>query len=172
MRLYPKQVNAIAREMVDKLVGAGDIEIEEGLESETVKDFEAILNEYVRAEKEVGQTTRKLLQARGWPSSRYAEARRAASEIRRVPLGEDAIAYIIEQILEFLMLSGRIAEVYAEDRVMRKRLAELMRRHLRLHEELDAEVRKRLKNVQEGTRDWEIAYSRTMEQLRRAKGLS
>ncbi|RLB58240.1 MAG: DUF507 domain-containing protein [Deltaproteobacteria bacterium] len=172
MKLYPKQVSAIARDMVEKLVAAGDIEIDEGLEGETVKDFEAILNEYVRAENEVGNTARKLLQARGWPSSRYGEARRAAAEIRRVPLGEDAIAYVIEQILEFLMMSNRIAEVYSEDRIMRKRLAGIMRQHLRLHEELDAEVRKRLKNIQEGTRDWEIAYSRTMEQLRRAKGLT
>ncbi len=171
MKLYKKQIPDIAREMVDGLVEAGDIEIEQGMEHETYRDFEAILNEYARQEREVAALAQKLLSARGWPSSRYPDARRDAASMKKLPLGDDAIEYVVNQILEFMMKSSRIAEVYSEDPPMRKRLAAVLRKHLQLHEQLDAEVRKRLKNLQEGTREWEVAYSRTMEQLRRSKGL-
>ena len=32
--------------------------------------------------------------------------------------------------------------------------------------------RLRLKHLQEGTRDWEIAYRKTLDEVRRAKGLT
>ena len=171
MKIYPKAVPAMAREITDSLVAAGDIELEEGLESEAAGDFEAILNEYVRSEREVCERANEVLASRGWGAGKYGEARRMAAASSKVPLDDDALDYIINQMLEFMLMSANVAEVYAEDRIMRKRIADIIRRHLKVHDELDGEVRKRLKHLQEGTRDWEIAYRKTLEEVRRAKGL-
>ncbi len=171
MKLFEKQLPALAREIVEALVQSRDIELEPGAQQETVLDMQAILAEYARTEREIGSAAKDLLAARDWHSDRYAEARRMAAAMRRVPLDDEAIEYVFGQMLEFMMMSSRVAEVFAPDNVMRKRISDILRRHLRLHEELDAEVRRRIKHLQEGTRDWEIAYSKNMEQVRRAKGL-
>ncbi|HUU04018.1 MAG TPA: DUF507 family protein [Myxococcota bacterium] len=171
MKIYTKTIPIIAKEIVDSLVGNGDIELEEGLEAEAPRDFEAILAEYVRSEREVCDYTTDVLASHGWGNAKYGEARRLAAANRKVPLDDEALDFIINQMLEFMLMSANIAEVYAEDRIMRKRIADIIRRSLKVHDELDVEVRKRLRNLQEGTRDWEIAYRKTMEEVRRAKGL-
>lgn len=171
MKLFEKQLPALAREIVEALVQAKDIELEPGAHQETILDIQAILAEYARSEREVCQTAKDLLAARDWPSDRFGEARRMAASMRRVPLDDEAIEYVFGQIVEFLMHSSRVAEVFAADNVMRKRISDILRRHIGLHKELDAEVRRRIKHLQEGTRDWEIAYQKNMEQVRRAKGL-
>ena len=127
MKLFPKMIPSIGKEIVDKLVASGDIEIEEGLEDEAPRDFEAILNEYARAEKEVCEYAKDVLASRGWPNAKYSEARRAAAASRKLPLDDDALDYVINQMLEFMLMSNNIAEVYAEDRVMRKKIADIIR---------------------------------------------
>ncbi|MBW1871301.1 MAG: DUF507 family protein, partial [Deltaproteobacteria bacterium] len=112
-----------------------------------------------------------VLNSRGWGNAKFSEARKIAATARKFPMGDDALDYVINQMLEYMLISPNIAEVYAEDHVMRKRIVVIMRRYLKLDDELDMEVRKRLKNKQEGTRDWEIAYRKTMEEVRRMKGL-
>jgi hypothetical protein len=171
MKLFTKQLPALAREIVEALQKAGDIEVAKGELPETVLDFQAILAEYARAEREVSAAARDLVAARGWGGERYAEARRMVAGLRKLPLDNEAMEYITRQMMEFMMISPRVEEVFADDEVLRKRIIDILRRHLDQHRELDEEVRKRLKHLQEGTRDWEIAYSRTMEQVRRARGL-
>ena len=171
MKLFVKQLPALAREIVEALQKAGDIIVAKGEMQELVLDFQAILAEYARAEREVSMAARDLQAARGWGSERYAEARRMIANLRKVPLDDDAMEYIARQMIEFMMISPRVEEVFADDPVIKKRIFDILRRHLEQHRELDQEVRKRLKHLQEGTRDWEIAYSRTMEQIRRARGL-
>jgi uncharacterized protein len=171
MKIYTKVIPTIAKEIVNTLVSNGDIEVEEGLETEAAGDFEAILTEYARKEREVSDYTSDVLSSRGWGNAKYGEARRMAAAGKKVPLDDEALDYIINQMLEFMLMSANIAEVYAEDRIMRKRIADIIRRYLKVHDDLDAEVRKRLRNLQEGTRDWEIAYRKTMEEMRRVKGL-
>ena len=40
-----------------------------------------------------------------------------------------------------------------------------------VEEELDAEVRRRIKNLEEGTSTWEVEYQRALEQIKRNRGL-
>jgi hypothetical protein len=39
-------------------------------------------------------------------------------------------------------------------------------------EELDQEVRERIRNLEEGTQSWELEYSRVMEQMKTKHGLN
>jgi hypothetical protein len=54
---------------------------------------------------------------------------------------------------------------------LRKKIAEILRKHMTVDADIDAEVRRRIKNLQEGTASWEIEYSKVMEQLKRAQKL-
>ena len=60
----------------------------------------------------------------------------------------------------------------AADNELRSAIAPLIRRQMSSGDELDAEVRKRIKNLQEGTQDWEIRYQQTLERLKVARGLT
>ena len=48
----------------------------------------------------------------------------------------------------------------------------LLRKHLEIEEAVEAEVRSKLKHVQEGSRTWEVEYRRIMGDIQRRKGLS
>jgi len=171
MKLYSKLVPAVARDIAKALIDAGDIEVEEEGFEAARQDFEAVINEYLRKEKELSDSTRDILASRGWSSSKYGEAKRIAAGSRGIPLGDEAVDYVINQMLEYMLISPNIEEVYAEDHVMRKRIVTIIRKYLAINEEVDQEVRGRLKHLQEGTRDWEVAYKKTLEQIQRAKGL-
>jgi hypothetical protein len=47
----------------------------------------------------------------------------------------------------------------------------VLKKHLDIEEELESEVRSKLKHVQEGSRTWEIEYKRLMGDIQRRKGL-
>jgi hypothetical protein len=171
MRLYAKLVPAVARDIAKDLIEAGDIEVEAESLDAARQDFEAVINEYLRKERELSDATRDILASRGWSSAKYGEAKRLAAGSRGVPLGDDAVDYVINQMLEYMLISPNIEEVYAEDHVMRKRIVTVLRKYLKINEEVDEEVRGRLKHLQEGTQDWEVAYKKTLEEIQRAKGL-
>jgi hypothetical protein len=69
------------------------------------------------------------------------------------------------------MHSANVDEVFAEDVELRRKMREPLRRQAALEEELQAEVRGRLKHVKEGSTMWEIEYRRMMEEIKRRKGL-
>jgi hypothetical protein len=69
------------------------------------------------------------------------------------------------------MHSANVAEVFAEDVVLRRKMREPLRREVTADTELEKEVRGRLKHVEEGSALWEIEYRRMMEDIKRRKGL-
>ncbi len=148
-----------------------DIEVEEKSIISARTDFEAIMNEYIRAERELSDMAKDIMASRGWSSSKFQEAKKIAANSRDLPLGEDALDFIINQMIEYMFISPHFDEVYSEDHVIRKRMVNILRRYLKMNQDVDDEVRNRLKHLQEGTRDWDIAYAKTLEEVKRAKGL-
>ena len=47
----------------------------------------------------------------------------------------------------------------------------VLRKHLAADEELDNEVRRRIKNLQEGTSAWDVQYGKIKEELQRTRKL-
>jgi len=82
------------------------------------------------------------------------------------------LPYLLEQLLTMLMHSQNIEEVFADDVTLRKKITKIMRKHLDVEGELDAEVRSKIKNLQEGTASFEIEYQRVMDELKRKKRLT
>jgi uncharacterized protein len=171
MRLYPKVIPAIAREVVQKLMQDGDIEVETLRIADAEMDMSAIMREYLANEERVNQATREALERRGYDHSRFAAVKREMAEVRGFKTGDEGIEYIINQMIEFLLISRNVEEVFAEDNTLRKKVFEVMKRHLDVDEEIDKEARARLKHLQEGTPAWDVEYQKTLDQIRRARGL-
>jgi len=94
------------------------------------------------------------------------------AEAKNIGLGGDAISFILNQIIVMLMRSPHVDEVFSEDDVIRRKAKKVLERHMAADEELDKEVRDQIKNLQEGTRTWEVEYQRVTEQVKRRRGIT
>ncbi|MBE2249163.1 MAG: DUF507 family protein [Myxococcus sp.] len=171
MRLYPKLVPLIAREIIDRLAKEKDIEVEAIRMSDAELDMSAIMREYLANEERVNQATREALERRGYDFSKFNQVKREMADVRGFKVGDDGIEFVINQMLEFLLISRNVEEVFSDDNQMRPKILQVMKKHLDVDEEIDREARGRLKHLQEGTGAYEIEYQKTLEQIRRARGL-
>ena len=169
MKLYTGKIPTIAEEMIRTLANDGDIEVGDAHESQL--DIEAILKEYVRLDRELTDKAKDMMEQKNLPYGQFGKIKRSLAEERQFALGEEATAWIANQILESFMASAHIEEVFADDVVLRKKVREILRKHMMVDEELDEEVRRRIKNLQEGTATWEVEYQKVLEQLKRNRGL-
>lgn len=169
MRLHSAKVPAIAAEILKGLLDAKDIETE--APAEVKADVEAVLEQYIRDEQAATERAKDLLASRGLPQTEFQRVRKLAAEEKGIKIGEDAIDYVLDQLVEMLMHSANVDEVYAEDYELRRKMREPLRRQVAEEQAFEQEVRGQLKHVQEGTGLWEIEYRRMMEDLRRRKGL-
>jgi hypothetical protein len=169
MRLYSAKIPKLAAEMVKALLVDSDIEAESPREVEM--DVEAVLNEYLKAEQAVGERAKELVAQRNLPQTEFGRIKKLVADERRLKIGEEAIDYLLDQLVEMLMHSANVGEVFVEDYVLRRKMREPLRRLAAEEEELQAEVRAQLKHVKEGSSVWEIEYRRMMEDIKRRKGL-
>jgi hypothetical protein len=169
MRLFSSKVPVIAAEVVRKLVAEKDLETESPAEVE--RDVEAVLNEYLRLEREVTTKTKELMDGRKLPPSEFGRVKKSVAEQRGLKVGDEVIDYLLDQIVEAYLYSNNVEEVFASDLDLRRKMAPILKRHMLVEDELDKEVRGRLKHVEEGTPAWEIEYGKTLELLKRAKGV-
>ena len=119
----------------------------------------------------LSERARDLMAERNLPPSELGRTRRLVADQRKIKIGDEAIDYLLDQLLEMLMHSNNVDEVYAEDYELRRRMREPLRRQEVEEESLQQEVRSKLKHVQEGTALWEVEYRRMMEDIKRRKGL-
>ena len=169
MRLYSGKIPLVGTEIVKTLMDAGDIEVTDRAEAEM--DVQAVLKEYVRLDRELTDKAKDLMEQRNLPYGQFGKIKRAMAEERQFALGEEATAWMANQILESFMASAHVDEVFSDDTVLRKKVRDVLRKHMAVDEELDQEVRNRIKNLEEGTQAWDLEYKRAMEQIKRKHGL-
>ena len=169
MRLYAGKIDTIAAEVINRLTTDGDLEVSDGREAQL--DVASVLKEYIRVDKELTERAKDILQIRGLPHSHLARTKRQLAEQKDFGLEEEAVSWITTQMLETFMQSRNVEEVFGEDVVLRKKIKEIVTKHMAVEEELDSEVRQRLKNLQEGTGAWDIEYARVMDQIKQKHGI-
>lgn len=169
MRLPASKLPDIASRIVSALLADGDIETESPKEVEL--DITAVLNQYVRDEQDVSDRAKTMMAARGLPQSEFSRMKRLIADQRQIKIGDDAVDYLLDQLVEMLMHSGNVDEIYAEDVELRRKMRGPLRDQLNAADDLQTEVRNRLKHVQEGTSLWEIEYQRMADDIRRRKGV-
>jgi|SRR5579859_1555023 len=169
MRLFSGKIPAIATEAVRALLTSKDIETERPKEVEA--DIASVLTQYLADEREVNERAKDVLERTGKPQSEYQRVRALVADEKGIKVGDDALDYLLDQVVEMLMHSNNVEEVFVEDVELRRKMAPAFKKHMAADSSLDAEVRAQIKHVREGTRDWEIEYARVLEQVKRKKGL-
>jgi hypothetical protein len=169
MRLYSARIPKLAKEMVAPLIKDGDIEAESP--SEVEADIVAVLNQYMRDEQAASDRAKELVAQRNLPPTEFGRIKKLVADEKKIKVGEDAIDYLLDQLVEMLFHSTNVSEVFVEDYVLRRKMREPLRRMSAEEDELQAEVRSQLKHVKEGSSVWEVEYRRMMEDIKRRKGL-
>jgi uncharacterized protein len=169
MRLYSGKIPTIATEVVRALLAANDIESESPRQVEG--DIAAVLTQYLSDEREVNDRAKDILERTGKPQGEYSRVRELVAEEKGIKVGDEALDYLLDQVVEMLMHSTHVDEVYVEDVELRRKMASVFKKHMAADSKLDVEVRAQLKHVKEGTRQWEIEYARVLDHVRRLKGL-
>jgi len=169
MRLYSGKVASIATEVVRALLASKDIEAESPKEVEA--DVESVLNNYLAMEKEVNERAKDVLERTGRPQSEYNRVRKLAADEKGIKIGDEALDYLLDQVVEIFQHSHNVEEIFAEDVELRRKMAPIFKKHMGVDDALDAEVRAQLRHVKEGARDWDIEYQRVLERIKRMKGL-
>jgi hypothetical protein len=169
MRLYSGKIPSVGAEIVKALVEAGDIEVVDRAEAEM--DVQAVLKEYIRVDREITEKAKDILQKKNLPYEQFGKVKRALAGEKAFGLGEEGLEWMTTQMIESFMQSPHIAEIFVDDGVMRKRMADVLKKHMQVDDELDEEVRRRIKNLQEGTSTWEVEYGKVLDQIKRNRGL-
>jgi hypothetical protein len=169
MRLYSGKVPTIATEAVRALLASSDIESENPREVEA--DVASVLKQYLSDEHDINERAKDILERTGKPQSDFQRVRALVADEKGVKVGDESLDYLLDQVVEMLMHSSNVEEVYVEDVVLRRRMAPIFKKHMAVDAALDAEVRGQLRHLREGSREWEIEYVRVLEQAKRRKGL-
>ncbi len=169
MKLFAGKVPIIAAETARSLIDDGDIESDSPEEVEL--DIQAVLKEYLRTDRELTEKAKDFCEKRGWPLSTHYKVKRKLAERQRFVIGEEAIDYIMDQIIGTFMHSQFVEEIFTEDHELKRKMKLIIKKHTEIEEEIDEEARSKIKNLEEGTRDWEIEYARAMDAVKRRRGL-
>lgn len=169
MRLYSTKIPLIGSEVVKALVDEGAIAVSDRGEAEL--DVQAVLKEYTRLDREITDRAKDILQQKSLPYEQFGRVKRSVAEEKRFGLGEEGLAWITTQLIEAFLNSPHVDEVFAEDNQLRRSMTNVLKRHMTADQELDAEVRRRIKNLEEGTSTWEVEYGKVMEQIKRNRGM-
>jgi hypothetical protein len=159
----------VGAEIVKTLTEAGDIEVTD--KSEAEMDVQAVLKEYLRLDREITDKTKDVLQKRNLPYEQFGKVKRALAGEKAFGLGDEGLEWMTTQMIESFMQSPHIAEIFVDDTVLRKHMVDILKKHMQVDDELDEEVRRRIKNLQEGTSTWEVEYGRVLDQIKRNRGL-
>mgnify|MGYP001816188673 FL=1 len=169
MRLYSGKIGPIVDDLVRELTAQNDIEVED--EMEVRMDLEAVLKEYVRRERQLIDESKDRMQREGLGYSKLGKMRQRVAKEMGFPQQDETLPYMIEQLLNMLFHSANVAEIYADDATLRKKMTPILRRHMEVETGLDAEVRSKIKNLQEGTAAFEVEYAKVMDQIKHKRGL-
>ena len=169
MRLYSSKVPAMAHDIVELLVRDGDIECADQKEVEL--DVESVLKEYIRMERELSDRVRDVLSIRGLSYTNFGKIKHELAAEQDLPLGEEAVRWLSDQILEMMMRSPNVEEIFSEDIVLRRKMENVILKWMKMDDMVEEEVRRRMKHVEEGSATWDIEYKRTLEEIRRKYGM-
>jgi hypothetical protein len=164
------KVDIITAEILTKLIDQETIETNNRDEVEL--DIASVMKEYVRRDKKLTESAKDICEHQGLPYSSFPKLKRQLAKKENFRLGDDAMDYIMDQIIGVFMHSQFVDEIYAEDHELKIIMRDIIRKHTEIEDDMDVEARKKIKNLQEGTSEWDIEYKRAMEQVKKRRKLN
>lgn len=171
MKLYRAKIPVIAKAILERLITEGDIEVQPENREEAEKDLAAIMDEYMRRDNELRDRSRDLMADQNIPYSDFGRTRKKMADEMGHPLGDDVERFLCRQFIENMMISPSIDEVFEEDRVIYKKVMEVLKSNDVDENEIRQEAIGKMKNVQEGTVDYELQLQEKMREVKQRRGL-
>lgn len=171
MKIYMKLIPSIASDILRALSKDGDIEIKENRLDEAVLDVSKVFRDYLEEEEEINQEAMLFIQNNNMASKDFASVKARLAEERGFDYGDEAIEMLLADVVDALLNSENIEEVYEDNNVLIKKMYEVVKKYLDVDAELDKEAREQLKNLEEGSLEWDIAYKKAIHEIKKKKNL-
>lgn len=171
MKLYRAKIPAIAKQVIDVLVADGDIEVQPERREEAEKDLIAIMEEFRRRDMELRDRVRDQMAIQKISYDEYGRTLKSAAENGEHPVGDDIERFLCRQFLENMLISPNIEEVYEEDKVLHRKIMDVLRGNDVNEAEIREEAVGKIKNVREGTVEYEIALQNAVKDVKKRRGL-
>jgi len=75
------------------------------------------------------------------------------------------------QIIESFMQSMHVEEIFADDATLRKRMVDILKKHMQIDDEVDAEVRRRIQESGRRDRDLGSRVQKAVDQIKKNRHL-
>ncbi|MGC8926922.1 MAG: DUF507 family protein [Myxococcota bacterium] len=171
MKIYMRLIPSIATDILRALSKDGDIEIKDNRMDEAILDISKVFREYLEEEEEINREAIQFIQNNNLASRDFAAVKARLASEKGFDYGDDAIEMLLADVVDALLKSENIEEVYEDNNVLIKKMYEVIKKYLDVDEELDREAREQLKNLEEGSLEWDIAYKKAIHELKKKKNL-
>ena len=171
MRLYKAKFSVIAKDAIELLVNDGDIDVEPDNREDAMEDLVAIMVEFNNRDYDLRNRVRDYMSDENIPADRKGKIRNMLAERMGHPRGDDVARFLCRQFVECMMISRFVEEVYTEDRLIYRKLMGVLRSHEVDERAIRDEAKTRVKNVKEGTVDYEIALHQAIKDVKKRSGL-
>ena len=171
MRLYRAKVPEIARHVIETLCNDGDIEVAMENRTEAEQDLVAIMEEYLRRDWQLREKVREEMAQSGVGYEHYGKMRGKFADRWGHPTRDDVGRYLSRQFIENFMISLFVDEVFTDDSPLWKKTLKIIESFHVDENELREEARGQIKNVKEGTVEYEMAFQRSLKQVKKRRGL-
>jgi len=172
MKIYRAKAPRIAMEIVSSLGSSGDIEVKPEKVPELEMDLKAIVEGWIKTDERLNQEAKDQMERMNLPYGELRGVKRSLAKQMNHATGDEALDFIIAQMVDCIVnVSPNVDEVFAEDHVLKRKIHDVFLRNTVDDEVLDAEVRAKMKNLQEGTPAWEIEYQKQMREVKKKHGL-
>ncbi len=171
MRLYRTRIPVISNGVIKRLCEDGDIDVELEDRPEAEQDLIAIMETFLSRDLDLRDAVKDTMSSRAIPYDRYSKVRSEIAEEWGHPTGESVKKYLSRQFVENFMMSNFVQEVYADDEALFRKTLDIIRSFDVDERALRDEARTLIKNVSEGTVDYEIAFAQALKETKRRHGL-
>lgn len=165
LRLYGGQIPQLVQEIIRELTERALIEVSEESMDEFKIDVQSVLRSYVRMDRRLTEEARETALTNGLDHREHHKIKRRLAEDRHFKLNKEAPGFISEQLIETFMQSRHVDEIFAGDSELRALLVPLVRYHMNSNRDISAEVRKRLRTLDESSREWDVRFQQIHERL-------
>ncbi len=166
MKIYRRVIPKIAKDVVRVLLVNHAIEVEDGRRDETELDVAGALVKYLNDLDQLTNDAKEAINRHNLSAESLGRVKKNIAGKRKLEIGDNSLQFVQDLIMGSLFDSKSVQEVFADDDELRDMISNAMDKYLGVDAELDREVRNRLKNLREGTVEWEDEYNRVIGQMR------
>ncbi len=171
MRLYRTRIPVIANAVIERLCNENDIDVALQDRGEAEQDLVAIMETFLKRDLDLRDAVKDTMSRRAIPYDQYSKVRSQIAESWAHPTGESAKKFMARQFVENFMISNFIEEVYTDDDSLFRKTLDTIRSFDVDERALREEAKAQVKNVSEGTVDYEIAFAEALKEVKRRHGL-